>query len=176
MYTKTKLNLIFNRHCSWTRHCEMDVFGNWPGFFLNWPNFLDVLAGNFFGTWQHWACTTHRDRHTSCRACQKTWSVQCRPAGTARRAGSYWSPVPLLRLEEEKEVMSVRYTATWYDVTQARQQEHTPYTQTRTGPAGRSPGQCTQCCQVAEIPAKKLKRGRRKFSKKFLIFSCDNHV
>ena len=25
-----------------------------------------------------------------------------------------------------------------YDVTQARQQEHTPYTQTRTGPAGRS--------------------------------------
>ena len=34
--------------------------------------------------------------------------------------------------------MSVRYTATWYDVTQARQQEHTPYTQTRTGPAGRS--------------------------------------
>ena len=32
--------------------------------------------------------------------------------------------------------MSVRYTATWYDVTQARQQEHTPYTQTRTGPAG----------------------------------------
>ena len=57
--------------------------------------------------------------------------------------------------------MSVRYTATWYDVTQARQQEHTPYTQTRTGPAGRSSGQCTQCCQVAEIPAKKLKRGRR---------------
>ena len=37
--------------------------------------------------------------------------------------------------------MSVRYTATWYDVTQARQQEHTPYTQTRTGPAGRSSGQ-----------------------------------
>ena len=34
--------------------------------------------------------------------------------------------------------MSVRYTATWYDVTQARQQAHTPYTQTRTGPAGRS--------------------------------------
>ena len=34
--------------------------------------------------------------------------------------------------------MSVRYTAMWYDVTQARQQEHTPYTQTRTGPAGRS--------------------------------------
>jgi hypothetical protein len=54
MYTKTKLNLIFNRHCSWTRHCEIDVFGNWPNFFLNWPNFLDVLAGNFFGTWQHW--------------------------------------------------------------------------------------------------------------------------
>ena len=47
MYTKTKLNLIFNRHCSWTRHCEIDVFGNWPSFFLNWPNFLDVLAGNF---------------------------------------------------------------------------------------------------------------------------------
>ena len=62
--------------------------------------------------------------------------------------------------------MSVRYTATWYDVTQARQQEHTPYTQTRTGPAGRSSGQFTQCCQVAEIPAKKLKRGRRK--KKFV--------
>ena len=58
--------------------------------------------------------------------------------------------------------MSVRYTATWYDVTQARQQEHTPYTQTRTSPAGRSSGQCTQFCQVAEIPAKKLKRGRRK--------------
>ena len=38
--------------------------------------------------------------------------------------------------------MSVRYTATWYDVTQARQQEHTPYTQTRTGLAGRSSGQC----------------------------------
>ncbi len=55
-----------------------------------------------------------------------------------------------------------------------------------------------QCCQVAEILAKKLKRGRRKkkfvaefwlvlpktgrkgaaenFQKKFLIFSCDNHV
>jgi hypothetical protein len=30
------------------------VFGNLPSFFLNWPNFLDVLAGNFFGTWQHW--------------------------------------------------------------------------------------------------------------------------
>ena len=58
--------------------------------------------------------------------------------------------------------MSVRYTATWYDVTQARQQEHTPYTQTRTGQAGRSSGQCTQCCQVAEIPAKKLKRGHKK--------------
>jgi hypothetical protein len=29
--------------------------------------------------------------------------------------------------------MSVRYTATWYDVTQARQQEHTPYTQTQGG-------------------------------------------
>jgi hypothetical protein len=27
--------------------------GNWPNFFLNWPNFLDVLAGNFFGNWQH---------------------------------------------------------------------------------------------------------------------------
>ncbi len=37
--------------------------------------------------------------------------------------------------------MSVHYTATWYDVTQARQQEHTPYTQTHTGPAGRSSGQ-----------------------------------
>ncbi len=49
MYTKTKLNLIFNRNCSWTRHCEIDVFGNWPNFFLNWPNFLDVLAGNFLG-------------------------------------------------------------------------------------------------------------------------------
>ncbi len=34
-------------------HCENDVFGNWPSFFLNWPKFLDVLAGNFFGTWQH---------------------------------------------------------------------------------------------------------------------------
>ena len=22
--------------------------------FSCWPNFLDVLAGNFFGTWQHW--------------------------------------------------------------------------------------------------------------------------
>ena len=42
--------------------------------------------------------------------------------------------------------MSVRYTATWYDVTQARQQEHTPYTQTRTGPAGRSSGQCVCVC------------------------------
>ena len=30
-----------------------DVFGNLPTFFSNWPNFLDVLAGNFFGTWQH---------------------------------------------------------------------------------------------------------------------------
>ena len=39
-------------------------------------------------------------------------------------------------------MMSVRYTATWYDVTQARQQEHTPYTQTRTGPAGRKKGSC----------------------------------
>ena len=29
--------------------------------------------------------------------------------------------------------MSVRYTATWYDVTQARQQKHTPYTQTQGG-------------------------------------------
>ncbi len=34
-------------------------------------------------------------------------------------------------------MMSVRYTATWYDVTQARQQD-TYHTQTRTGPAGRS--------------------------------------
>jgi hypothetical protein len=59
-----------------------------------------------------------------------------------------------------------------------------------------------QCCQVAEIPAKKLKRARKKkswpkefvaefwlilpksgrkgaaenFQKKFLIFSYDNHV
>ncbi len=48
MYTKTKLNLIFN-----IQGIEIDVFGNLPSFFLNWPNFLDVLAGNFFGTWQH---------------------------------------------------------------------------------------------------------------------------
>ncbi len=34
--------------------------------------------------------------------------------------GSFYSPVPLLRLQEEKEVMSVRYTATWYDVMQAQ--------------------------------------------------------
>ncbi len=35
-----EIKFDFNRHCSWTRHCEIDVFGNWPNFFLNWPNFL----------------------------------------------------------------------------------------------------------------------------------------
>ena len=63
---------------------------------------------------------------------------------------------------------------------------------------GRYGRESRQCCQVAEIPAKKLKRGHRKkkfvaefwlilpktgrkgaaenFQNKFLIFSCDNHV
>ncbi len=68
MYAKMKLNLIFNRHCSWTRHCEIDVFGNWPNFFLNWPNFLDVLAGHFFGTWH---CTQLRG---VCERC-KGWDI-----------------------------------------------------------------------------------------------------
>ena len=36
-------------------------------FFSCWPNFLDVLAGNFFGTWQH--CT------------QLGFAVPARPAG-----------------------------------------------------------------------------------------------
>jgi hypothetical protein len=53
--------------------------------------------------------------------------------------------------------MSVRYTATWYDVTQARQQEHTPYTQTRTGPAGRSSGQCTQFARWQKFRPKSSK-------------------
>ncbi len=48
--------------------------------------------------------------------------------------------------------MSVRYTATWYGVMQARQ-HHTHQSSTVS---------YSQCCQVAEIPAKKLKRGRRK--------------
>ena len=52
--------------------------------------------------------------------------------------------------------MSVRYTATWYDVMQARQ-HHTHQSSTVS---------YSQCCQVAEIPAKKLKRSRRK--KKFV--------
>ncbi len=42
-----------------------------------------------------------------------------------------WAPIGRLSLwfEEEKEVMSVRYTATWYNVMQARQQD-THHTQT----------------------------------------------
>ena len=95
MYTKTKLNLIFNRHCSWTRHCEIDVFGNLPSFFSNWPNFLDVLAGNFFGTWQHWACTTHRDRHTTHQLpCLPEDLICSMPAGPVRQG----EPAPIGRL------------------------------------------------------------------------------
>ncbi len=97
-------------------------------------------------------------------------------AGTARRAGSYWSPIPLLAYRRRKKWCL--YAIQLRGMTSCRHG--------------------SQCCQVAEIPAKKLKRGRRKkkfvaefrlilpktgrkggcrkFSKKFLIFSCDNHV
>ena len=114
---------------------------------------MSFLAG-ISATWQHWAaphspefnCFSSPPHPPVC-----VWCVSCsaavparRPdlfnagrAGTARRAGSYWSPFPLLRLLEENEVMSVRYTATWYDVTQARQQDtHHTHRNVPARPAG----------------------------------------
>ena len=67
--------MVFNRHCSWTRHCEIDVFGNWPNFFQNWPNFSDVLAGNFFGTWQHWRALVTVSIHYTAEESPTKWRL-----------------------------------------------------------------------------------------------------
>jgi hypothetical protein len=76
--------------------------------------------------------------HTSCRACQKTWSVQCRPGRYGKESRlllvAFPSPSPIGG--ERSDVSTLYSYVVWRHAGTAA--GHTPYTQTRTGPAGRS--------------------------------------
>jgi len=113
-----------------------------PSFFLNWPNFLDVLAGNFFGSWQH---CPEGDLFTAGQA--GTAKPRCLPAGRTGPAGS-------------EEILS----------SVARWQNFRP----------KSSKGAIEKKFVAEfwliLPKTGRKGAAENFQKKFLIFSCDNHV
>jgi hypothetical protein len=61
MYTKTKLIWFLIDTAAEQGIVKMMFLEIGWTFFLNWLNFLDVLAGNFFGTWQHWWLTGQRE-------------------------------------------------------------------------------------------------------------------